>query len=177
MRYLLLKIRHSDTGAAAIEFALVVPVFLFMLFGIIEFGLVMHVSSMVENATHEGARYGITGSNYGDLNPDGLTREEFLEAYIRKRVGRWIYDPTDLTITTTVIGNIVDLGTAPAQPDENNGYGGGGQAVTYKVLYRWHILTPFVGPLMGDENGVYPIRATVTVKNEDFCGRRRCFGS
>lgn len=176
MRRLLSQIKKSDTGAAALEFALVVPIFLYLLFGILEFGLVMHVSSLVENAVHEGARYGITGETYGDLNPDGLSREQFLEKYIVKRVGRWIYDPSDLTITTTVVGNIVDLGTGGAQPDKNNGYGGGGQAVTYKVLYKWHILTPLVGPLIGDEDGIYPIRATVTVKNEDFCGRRNCFG-
>ncbi len=176
MRSRILKLKRCEKGAAALEFALVVPAFLYLLFGILEFGLVMHVSSLVENAVHEGARYGVTGSTYEDINTDGLSREQFLEQYIIKRVGRWIYDPADLIITTNVVGNIVDLGTGGAQPDENNGYGGGGQAVTYKVLYKWHILTPLVGPIIGDEEGVFPIRSTVTVKNEDFCGRRNCFG-
>lgn len=41
------------------EFALVLPVLLLILFGIIEFGLVMFDQAVITNASREGARAGI----------------------------------------------------------------------------------------------------------------------
>lgn len=167
-------IRHHE-GATAIEFAMVLPVFLLFVFGIFEFGLIMHVSSLVENATHEGARYGITGSSYEDLNPDGMPRDQFIEQYIRKRVGMWVRQDEQILVTTKVVGNIVDLGRGGAVTDDDAGAGQGGQAVIYNVDYFWKIMTPFMASLIG-EDGTFRIHTTVVVKNEDFCGRRHCFG-
>lgn len=49
----------NERGAAATEFALLLPVFLMILFGIIEFGMVMYGREVVTNAAREGARAGI----------------------------------------------------------------------------------------------------------------------
>lgn len=49
-------INRKRRGAAAVEFALVAPLFIMMLFGIIEFGRGMMVQQMLVNATREGAR-------------------------------------------------------------------------------------------------------------------------
>jgi Flp pilus assembly protein TadG len=46
----------SDRGAAAVEFALLVPIFLVMVFGIMDFGLVLYSKTVVNNAAREGAR-------------------------------------------------------------------------------------------------------------------------
>ena len=46
----------GERGAAAVEFALVVPLLLVLLFGIIEFGKTMHAQSTLSAATREGAR-------------------------------------------------------------------------------------------------------------------------
>lgn len=43
-------------GAAAVEFALVAPVFFLLIFGIIEFGRAMMVQQILVNASREGAR-------------------------------------------------------------------------------------------------------------------------
>jgi Flp pilus assembly protein TadG len=43
-------------GAAAVEFALVAPLFVLLLLGIIEFGRAMMVQQVLTNATREGAR-------------------------------------------------------------------------------------------------------------------------
>jgi Flp pilus assembly protein TadG len=48
--------RAGDVGAAAVEFALVVPILLFLVFGIVDFGLAMFSQTMVGNAAREGAR-------------------------------------------------------------------------------------------------------------------------
>ena len=49
----------SQKGASAVEFALVLPLLMLILFGIIEFGLLMYNKAMITNASREGARRGI----------------------------------------------------------------------------------------------------------------------
>jgi Flp pilus assembly protein TadG len=51
--------RLNERGVAAAEFALLLPVLLMILFGIIEFGMIMYGREVVTNATREGARAGI----------------------------------------------------------------------------------------------------------------------
>lgn len=47
---------RSQEGAAAVEFAIVVPVLLLLLFGIIDFGRMLFVQVSLAAASHEGAR-------------------------------------------------------------------------------------------------------------------------
>ena len=49
-------LRRGDAGAAAVEFALIVPILLILVFGIIDFGLAMYSQTMVGNAAREGVR-------------------------------------------------------------------------------------------------------------------------
>jgi hypothetical protein len=48
-----------EDGAAAIEFALVLPILILLLFGIIEFALALYNKEVITNASREGARAGI----------------------------------------------------------------------------------------------------------------------
>ena len=55
--------RHRDDGAAAVELALVLPLLLLLLFGIVDFGLMLNSQIVVTSAAREGARaYVFTGS-------------------------------------------------------------------------------------------------------------------
>ena len=56
------KIRRSESGASAVEFALLLPVLMMILFGIIEFGLALYRQAILTNASREGARLGIVQS-------------------------------------------------------------------------------------------------------------------
>ena len=51
--------RFDERGAAAVEFALLLPVLMLILFGIIEFGMIMYSREIITNASREGARTGI----------------------------------------------------------------------------------------------------------------------
>ncbi|WP_225073375.1 TadE/TadG family type IV pilus assembly protein [Desulfuromonas sp. CSMB_57] len=51
--------RHNQNGAAVVEFAVVLPLLLLIVFGIIEFGFLMYNQAMLTNASREGARAGI----------------------------------------------------------------------------------------------------------------------
>jgi Flp pilus assembly protein TadG len=53
------KTRNGEQGAAAIEFALVLPLLIILVFGIIEFSIILYDKAMITNASREGARVGI----------------------------------------------------------------------------------------------------------------------
>jgi Flp pilus assembly protein TadG len=50
---------NREKGASAVEFALVLPLLMLILFGIIEFGFIMYDKAIVTNASREAARRGI----------------------------------------------------------------------------------------------------------------------
>jgi Flp pilus assembly protein TadG len=52
------KLRETK-GASMVEFALVLPILILILFGIIEFGILIYNQQVITNASREGARYGI----------------------------------------------------------------------------------------------------------------------
>jgi len=54
---------NKEKGSAAVEFALVLPLLLMMLFMIIEFGFVLYDKAVITNASREGARAGILMSD------------------------------------------------------------------------------------------------------------------
>ena len=51
--------RKNRRGAAVVEFAFVAPLFITLVFGMIEFGRVVMVQQLLTNATREGARVGV----------------------------------------------------------------------------------------------------------------------
>jgi len=48
---------RAERGAVAVEFALILPVLLLFVFGIIDFGHVWYVGHVMSDASREGARY------------------------------------------------------------------------------------------------------------------------
>jgi Flp pilus assembly protein TadG len=50
--------RTGEQGAAAVEFALVVPLLLMLVFGIVDFGYMVNRVSMLNNAARDAAREG-----------------------------------------------------------------------------------------------------------------------
>lgn len=49
-------LRRDQSGAAAVEFALVVGLFIFVLYGLISFGMILATKQRITNAAAEGAR-------------------------------------------------------------------------------------------------------------------------
>lgn len=54
---------RRQTGTAAVEFALVLPLLLLIIFGIIEFSLALYDKALITNASREAARYGVVLSS------------------------------------------------------------------------------------------------------------------
>jgi len=49
----------NQKGATAVEFAIILPLFITLIFGIVEFGLYLFNKQVITNAAREGARFGI----------------------------------------------------------------------------------------------------------------------
>ena len=105
------------SGQALVEFALVLPIFLLLLFGTIDFGRYVYYVQILNNAAREGARYAIVhgGNSFQPTGPNAN-------------------DPTIATVVRTyavgVIGNGATFdvastwGTPPNPPTNNRGSNG-----------------------------------------------------
>ena len=81
------RLRGSD-GTALVEFTLILPLFLMLLFGIIDFGRAYSASVTLTNAVREGARYGITGQTAANIQS-------------RTKTAAGPYNDGNLTVTVT----------------------------------------------------------------------------
>lgn len=54
-----IRVAGTQRGAAAVEFAIVCSLLFLLVFGIIEFGIMLYDKAMLTNASREGARAGI----------------------------------------------------------------------------------------------------------------------
>lgn len=61
---------NNQKGAALVEFAIVLPLLLMLIFGMIEFSVMLYDKAMITNASREGARSGIVYS-FPDPVPTG----------------------------------------------------------------------------------------------------------
>ncbi len=55
----MMNLTYKQKGAEIIEFVLILPFLLFILFGIMEFGIVLYDKAIITNASREGARSGV----------------------------------------------------------------------------------------------------------------------
>jgi len=69
----------NQRGAALVEFAIVLPLLLVLIFGMVEFGLVLFNKQVITNASREGARAGIV-SAVSRLSHDDIV--QIVEKYV-----------------------------------------------------------------------------------------------
>jgi Flp pilus assembly protein TadG len=73
-----LKVRARERGAAAVEFALVLPVLVLILLGIVDFGLEINSQAIIANAAREGARTASLGGSAAEAIADATTASSSL---------------------------------------------------------------------------------------------------
>ena len=66
--------RHLRSGVAAVEFALVAPVFLLFVFALFEFGRMLMVQQSLTNAAREGCRKATLATTINSSNIDQAVR-------------------------------------------------------------------------------------------------------
>lgn len=178
---------RSDDGVSALEFAIVAPVFMLLLFGIIEFALIMVVYNVMEGATASSSRLGKTG-----YTAAGVTRQQTIINVITDRAGSLI-NPAELMVTSKFYKQFDQINDPEPYTDTNgnntwnagetytdingngqwdpdmaaSGYGSAGDIVVYKVSYPWKISVPIISSIVGT-NGIYTITTHAVVKNEPY---------
>ena len=129
-------------GASAVEFAIILPFLVLLVFGVIEFGLLLYDKAVITNASREGARAGIV-SQYPRVTDGQITG--IVNNYCRNYL---ITFGADKTITTSIIREGTSFG--------NN--------LTVNVAYNYGflILPKFVTTLVSPFN----LSATTVMKME-----------
>ncbi len=61
-----MRSRTTHKGQTLVEFALILPIFLFLLVVIFDFGRAIYYYNAIHNAAREGARYGVIHPNISD---------------------------------------------------------------------------------------------------------------
>ena len=89
MRYLRnpLHRRRDEKGAALLEFALVIPLFVLVLYGLIAFGLILSAKNSITHASAEGARAAI-GSYNDPAYPTDVARSAAALATAKNQVAK-----------------------------------------------------------------------------------------
>jgi len=183
---------REQRGAAAVEFAILLPVLAFMTLGAIELGLAMLAQHIMESATFSASRLGKTGYAANGQFEDLVARQAAMRAAINKRAGT-LLDVQKVTITTKSYSQFSQIGQPEPFMDANgngkrdngenftdingngvydtdmgaSGLGGAKEVVVYTVTYPWTITTPFIGKVLGDD-GTLNLTARAVVLNEPF---------
>jgi Flp pilus assembly protein TadG len=93
-------VRDADEGATAVEFAIIFPVFVLFVFGIIQFGLVLWTKFALQHATAEAARCAtVNGTLCGTAS--GVQAYAATQAYGLK------FPSSVFNVTTSTCGNQV----------------------------------------------------------------------
>ena len=121
--------KNGEKGQALVEFALLVPLFLILLFGIVDFGMGFYSWITVTNSAREGARVGAVHPPL-DVASSPCFGKASLDQCIQDRVldSAGLADQaTKMTVTVT------------------NAEGQSGESVVVKVDYDYDLITPLAG--------------------------------
>lgn len=144
---------HSCTeGQTLTELALILPLFLLLVFAVCDFGRLFFVEMTLENALRQAGRYAITGNHQPDPKHPGQTLSRvnsIIQVAQQTAIGM---DVSNIQISS------VDGGSGSA--------GGPGDTVIISLTSNLKLITPVVSKFFN--NGVYTFTVSVRLKNEPF---------
>lgn len=173
-------------GAALAEFALIAPVLVVVIFGILELALVAFVSVMMEAGVRDASRFGLTGA----AAAGGASREDRIAAIVSERT-LGLVSPERITVDVRTYERFADIGLGEPFDDLDGdgaydpgetfddlngngahdadrgtpGAGGSEDIVLYEVTVGWGYITPMISAIIGD---AAVLRAALAVRNEPF---------
>ena len=148
-------------GATVVEMALVLPLFLLLLVGVIELSLMFFANLTMQYAVREGARYAITGLS--DADPNTTNQQRYQAVIARMKISSiGIFDMTSPVITTNNIKYTDSTSYNAAM------FGKAGDILVIRIDCAWPLATPMLTPFFKD--GVYRFTVAATMLNENYAG-------
>jgi hypothetical protein len=143
---------YPTRGTTLLEFALVLPLFVLLLFAVVDFARLFYFEMTLQNAVREAGRYAITGNHEPDPSHPGqnLSRLKSIQ-YVAQQAAMGM-DVSNLQIVSASGG----VGNA----------GGPGDTVTISLITNLHLLTPVIAQFF--PHGIYTFTVSVSFKNEPF---------
>ena len=152
--------RKGIRGATMVEFAMVVPLFVLLLIGIIDFGRYFFVQHTLQFATREGTRLALVGGTLVDDQGNPLNRVDSIIKEIKDNASLAI-DPSEISISIFPINPATYTDPSGWQGQQNAGGAGDYMRVRTRYTYKWLTL------LLGG-GAASTIQAEATYRNELF---------
>jgi Flp pilus assembly protein TadG len=132
-------VRGRERGAAAVEFALVLPILVAILLGIVDFGLQINSQAIIANAAREGART----ASLGGTEAEAVNAAKNASSSVLNISGT---NPT-VTVGCRMPAVAPAIGAAcPSAYDTSKTAGG---TVVVKVTYTYYWISPVILGLPG----------------------------
>jgi Flp pilus assembly protein TadG len=173
-RNLLRRFRHSRRGSAALQFALVAPVFFALLIAIIETAIVFFASQLLETYTQEAARLVLTGqAQNGTYNSQALFLKNFQNNVCSNilfncssiSIDVKNYDSFGLIAITSQINSSGNFDTSTLTYCPGNA----GRIVVVRLFYQWPLFVTGLGYNIANLTGNQRLlQATAVFQNEPF---------
>ena len=144
-------------GQSAVEFALVVPIFLILVFGVMDFGRLLFVQENIQEAVDVGARYGSTGNHQSGTDP--TTGQPYT------RVASIDNDIEQLASVSTSMGTTLSIQISSVLGGAGNA-GGPQDLETISVTATVPVMTPLISRFF--PKGQFTFTSSATIKNEPF---------
>ena len=160
---------RARDGSAAVEFGMLALPFIFMIFAILELGLVFVIDSVLENAAIETGRLVRTGQ----ASASGMTREQFKTSLCSRMS---IFSADCATRATVDVRRIPQFANIPPDPLAGGTFdtgsltysnGAPGDLMVVRVWYRQPLLTTFLAQALSRLNdGAAMLTVTTAFRNE-----------
>jgi Flp pilus assembly protein TadG len=164
-RLLGVKSKERSRGQSLVEFALVVPIFLLMLFGLVDLGRLVHANSALSQAAREAARVasvqaywvGETGTDCGPGGPTCPADESALRANVLAAANGMMVavgqiQNSQLHVSCTLESAATPSGAWTSPPNGCSTQSvrqAPGARVSVRVAMDFTPITPIIGQLLG----------------------------
>lgn len=99
---------RSQKGSVLVEFAIILPLFLALLFGVVSFSVALYNQTVLTSATREGARAGIVFVQDRDDDEKESIATATAQVYLGDRLISFIPGMTPV-VTSTISGDILTV--------------------------------------------------------------------
>jgi Flp pilus assembly protein TadG len=171
IRKALRRFRRNRRGSAAVEFALVAPVFFALLFAIIETAIVFFAGQVLETVTQDSARFIMTGQ----AQTGGYSQAQF-KTYVCGKIsvlfdcvnGVYVDVQNYPAFSGVSISDPIDAGKNFVPPN-NYSPGGPGDIVVVRLFYQWPLVVTGLGYNISNLSGSKRLlTATAAFRNEPY---------